>query len=210
MDTLDTTAMLQRFQERAAAVKTRSIPPIAGAEHVAFTEQARFDYQDFAMIADSEISLDDGILTIDLRPAICDATIRGVGISDRTKERETRIAMENISKSEHRTYDDIMEAQREKREVLIEDEDRPSMLPTDGGKITPRLLDSKADLQALIDGAEMFRVVETIEPIDVNACPGLDLANYADHIERAVPTSQRVPTERIGTPGFSLTHGYLV
>jgi hypothetical protein len=173
--------MVQRFQERAKAVRTRNMPPIAGLERKAFVKQAELDFQDFAMIADSEISLDDGILTIDLRPAICDATIRGVGISDRTKERETRVAMENISKSEHRTYDDIMEAQREKREALIEDEDRPSML----------------------------KVVKTIKPIDVNVCPGLDLANYDDPIERIVPT-QRVPTERIGTPGFSLTHGYLV
>jgi hypothetical protein len=32
-----------------------------------------------------------------------------------------------------------------------------SALPTDGNLITPSMLDSKADLQALIDGAEMFR-----------------------------------------------------
>ena len=30
-------------------------------------------------------------------------------------------------------------------------------LPTDGAKITPSMLDSKVDLQDLIDGAEMFR-----------------------------------------------------
>jgi hypothetical protein len=145
MDTLDTAAMLQRFQERAKAVRTRNMPPIAGLERKAFVKQAELDYQDFAMIADSEISLDDGVLTIDLRPAICDAAIRGMA----PLERETKVAMENISKSGHRTYDDIMEAQREKREALIEDEDRPSML----------------------------RVVETIEPIDVNACPGLSLTH---------------------------------
>ena len=182
MDTLDTEAMLQRFQERAKAVRKRNMPPVADGR-VAFTEQARFDYQDFAMIADSEISLDDGILTIDLRPAICDATIREVGVSDRTKERETQVAMENISKSE--------------------------ALPTDGDKITPKMLDSKADLRALIDGSEMFEVVKTVEAIDVNACPGLDLANYDDQIERIVPT-QRVSTESITPIGFSLTHGFLV
>ena len=33
----------------------------------------------------------------------------------------------------------------------------PTALPTDGAKITPSMLDSKADLQDLIDGAEMFR-----------------------------------------------------
>ena len=67
---------------------------------------------------------------------------------------------------------------------------KPDGLPTDGNKITPSMLDSKADLKALIDGAEIFRdghsriveVVETIEPI---------------------VSSKSVP-------GFSLTHGYLI
>ncbi len=46
-------------------------------------------------------------------------------------------------------------------------------LPTDGNKITPKMLNSKADLQDLLDGAEMFRTVKTMDPIDVNACPGV-------------------------------------
>lgn len=50
------------------------------------------------------------------------------------------------------------------------------MLPTDGAKIKMSDLDSKADLQDLIDGAEMFRTVKTVDPIDVNACPGVHLA----------------------------------
>ena len=36
--------------------------------------------------------------------------------------------------------------------------DYPDALPTDGAKITAAMLDSKADLQDMIDGAEMFRV----------------------------------------------------
>jgi len=148
MNTLDTAAMVQRFQQRADAVRKRNMPPIAGAERKAFVQQAEMDYQDFLLLADSEISLDGGILTVDLRPAICDAAIRGAA----PLERETQVAMANIAKA----------------------------LPTDGNKITPKMLDSKADLQALIDGAEMFRVVETIEPI-----------------------------EETGPTGFSLTHGYL-
>ena len=145
MNTLDTAAMVQRFQERAAGVRKRNMPPIAGAERKAFVQQAEMDYLDFALIGDSVISLDNGILTVDLRPAICDAAIRGMA----PLERETKVAMENIAKSGSRTYDDVMEAQREKREALIEDEDRPSML----------------------------RVVETIEPIDIKACPGFSLAH---------------------------------
>ena len=162
MDTLDTAEMRQRFQERAEAIRQRTMPPVAGAERLAFIKQAELDYQDYAMIADSTISLDGGILTIDLRMEICDSAIRGTA----PVERETQVAMQSIADA----------------------------LPTDGNLITPGMLDSKADLQDLIDGSEMFRVVETIEPIDVNACPGSTLG---------VPAAP-------GPAGFSLTHGYLV
>jgi len=90
---LDMEAMVQRFQERANAVRNRNMPPVAGADRLAFIKQAELDFQDFAMVADAEVSLDGGILTIDLRPAICDAAIRGVG----RLERETLAAMENIA-----------------------------------------------------------------------------------------------------------------
>jgi hypothetical protein len=170
MNTLNTKEMLQRFHDRAEAVKGRNMPPVAGVERQRFIKQAELDYQDFALIADAQISLEGGVLTVDLRPAICDATIRKspTGIVDKTAEHETRAAMDNIA----------------------------SALPTDGAKITPKMLDSKADLQDLIDGAEMFRVVKTIEPIDVDACPGADLA-------KPVQSS-------IQPVGFSLTHGYLI
>ena len=101
MDTarhLDIEAMIQRFEERAKAVRQCTMPPVAGAERVAFIKQAEVDYQDFAMIADAEISLDGRILTIDLRPAICDAAIRGVG----HLERETLAAMESIANASQR------------------------------------------------------------------------------------------------------------
>jgi hypothetical protein len=67
---LDTDAMIQRFRDRAQAVRNRPLPPIAGAERQRFLSQAQTDFQDFAMIGDAEASLDDGILTlrIDLRP----------------------------------------------------------------------------------------------------------------------------------------------
>tara|TARA_Y100001949_G_scaffold171290_1_gene173527 strand:- start:30 stop:356 length:327 start_codon:yes stop_codon:yes gene_type:complete len=96
MDVLDTEEMRQRFQDRAEAVRKRNMPPVAGAERVAFIKQAELDYLDYALIADSAISLDGGILTIDLRPAICDAAIRGEG----HLERETQVAMENIAAAE--------------------------------------------------------------------------------------------------------------
>jgi len=70
MATLDTEAMLARFRERASAVKKRPLPPVAGEERQQFLQQAKFDYQDFAIIGDSEASVEEGILTlrIDLRP----------------------------------------------------------------------------------------------------------------------------------------------
>lgn len=69
-DALDLDAMLERFRDRAAAVKNRNLPPIGGDERARFIEQAQNDFQDFAIIGDATATLDDGILTltIDLRP----------------------------------------------------------------------------------------------------------------------------------------------
>ncbi|MDQ6695847.1 MAG: hypothetical protein M3Z46_00120 [Actinomycetota bacterium] len=66
----DVDAMIQRFQDRAAAVRKRNLPPVAGPERTKFVQQAQTDFQDFAMLGDAEGSLDEGILTlrIDLRP----------------------------------------------------------------------------------------------------------------------------------------------
>jgi hypothetical protein len=69
-DQLNVDAMLQRFRERAAAVRNRPLPPVAGEERAAFIEQAQLDFQDFAIVSDATATLEDGILTlrIDLRP----------------------------------------------------------------------------------------------------------------------------------------------
>jgi len=69
---LDVEAMVSRFRDRAAAVKKRDLPPIGGEERQRFMDQAQVDYQDYAMIGDSDVSLEDGFLTlrIDLRPPI--------------------------------------------------------------------------------------------------------------------------------------------
>lgn len=63
--------MLARFRERAAAVKNRPLPPVAGEERQRFLKQAESDFMDFAIIGDATASLDDGILVlrVDLRPA---------------------------------------------------------------------------------------------------------------------------------------------
>ena len=67
---LDLDAMLQRFRDRAVAVKNRPLPPVAGEERSKFIAQAQLDYQDFAMLGDATATLEDGVLTltVDLRP----------------------------------------------------------------------------------------------------------------------------------------------
>lgn len=69
-DAFDVTAMIQRFRERARAVRNRGLPPVEGPERRQFIQQMQVDYMDFAMLGDAEGALDDGILTlrIDLRP----------------------------------------------------------------------------------------------------------------------------------------------
>lgn len=69
-DQLDLDAMLQRFRERAQAVKNRPLPPVAGEERAQFIKQAQLDYQDFAIIGDATATIEDGVLVlrVDLRP----------------------------------------------------------------------------------------------------------------------------------------------
>jgi hypothetical protein len=65
----DPEAMIERFRERAQAVKSRPLPPVAGPDKKRFLEQAQTDFMDFAIIGDAEATLEDGILTlrVDLR-----------------------------------------------------------------------------------------------------------------------------------------------
>ena len=68
-DTLDVDAMIERFRQRAHAVRNRPLPPIAGEERQRFIRQAELDHLDFAIIGDAEWTLEDGVLTlrVDLR-----------------------------------------------------------------------------------------------------------------------------------------------
>ena len=70
-DELDVDAMLERFRERADAVRRRPLPPVAGPERQRFIEQTQLDFQDFAIVGDAAWVFEDGVLTltIDLRPA---------------------------------------------------------------------------------------------------------------------------------------------
>ncbi len=62
----DPNEMIQRFRERAAGVKRRNLPPVAGDERRHFLEQARLDFQDFAMIAAAKAELEDGVLRLEI------------------------------------------------------------------------------------------------------------------------------------------------
>ena len=66
---LDVDAMIKRFQARARAVRQRGMPPIEGPERKRFVDQARIDFQDYAIIGDAVGHLDGGVLTltVDLR-----------------------------------------------------------------------------------------------------------------------------------------------
>jgi hypothetical protein len=70
MAQLDLEAMISRFKARAAAVKQRPLPPVAGEERSRFIEQAQVDFQDFALIGDATATIEDGVLVfrVDLRP----------------------------------------------------------------------------------------------------------------------------------------------
>jgi hypothetical protein len=70
MADFDADAMIERFRERAKAVKQRNLPPVAGPERTKFIQQAQADFQDYAMLGDAEASLEDGVLVlrVDLRP----------------------------------------------------------------------------------------------------------------------------------------------
>lgn len=70
-ENFDADAMIQRFRERAHAVKSRPLPPVAGDERAHFIEQAQTDYQDFAIVGDAVPTVEDGflVLRVDLRPA---------------------------------------------------------------------------------------------------------------------------------------------
>jgi hypothetical protein len=69
-DEFDPQAMIERFRERARAVRSRGVPPVEGPDRRRFIEQAKLDHLDFAMLGDAEAVLEDGILTlrVDLRP----------------------------------------------------------------------------------------------------------------------------------------------
>ena len=61
---LNVEELLDRYKERAEAVKNRSIPPVGGDDRMASVKQAEIDYQDFMIIADSEVEITEEYLIL--------------------------------------------------------------------------------------------------------------------------------------------------
>ena len=53
---------INRYKERAEAVKRRSIPPVGGDDRTAFIKQAETDFQDYMIVADSEFIIEEEYL----------------------------------------------------------------------------------------------------------------------------------------------------
>lgn len=62
----DPNEMIQRFRDRADAVKRRGLPPVEGPDRLRFIEAAKIDFQDYAMLGDATATLDDGILRLEI------------------------------------------------------------------------------------------------------------------------------------------------
>lgn len=64
MAEFDIDAMIQRFRDRADAVRDRPLPPVAGAERKLFIERAETDYTDYSLIGNAAWSVEEGSLVL--------------------------------------------------------------------------------------------------------------------------------------------------
>lgn len=64
MAEFDVDAFIQRFRDRAEAVRDRPLPPVAGGERQKFVQQAETDYTDFALVGSAAWSVEDGNLVL--------------------------------------------------------------------------------------------------------------------------------------------------
>lgn len=61
---LDVDKFLERFKERAAAVKDRGIPPIEGPGRQAFVVQAENDFLDYSLVGSASWAVEDDALVL--------------------------------------------------------------------------------------------------------------------------------------------------
>ena len=122
--TSEVSNMQVRFRERAKAITGTQMPPLEGEMRRKWIAQKEADYQDFLMIADCDVEFTDGILhlSLDLRPKICDATIREQGVTA-DGEAETQVAMKNIAKASTFISGTLTEVVKEIKPIEITDND---------------------------------------------------------------------------------------
>lgn len=70
MAELDVDALIARFRERAAAVRERTLPPVAGEERKRLLAQAETDFLDYTLVGSAAWTVegDELVLRIPLHP----------------------------------------------------------------------------------------------------------------------------------------------
>ena len=66
MAVFDVDAFLERFRQRAAAVRERGIPPLEGSARRLYVEAAEQDHTDFSLVASAAWSVDGAPLVLRL------------------------------------------------------------------------------------------------------------------------------------------------
>lgn len=64
MAEFDVDAFIERFAQRATAVKERGVPPLEGEARRRFMESAQQDFIDFSLVADAKASVEEGHLVL--------------------------------------------------------------------------------------------------------------------------------------------------
>lgn len=64
MPNFDVDSMIERFKNRALAVKDRPLPPVAGDDRQKLITQAETDYTDFALVANATWVVEDNLLVL--------------------------------------------------------------------------------------------------------------------------------------------------
>ena len=64
MAQLDVDEFLERFRDRAEAVKSRGIPPLEGEARRAFVAQSELDYLDYSLVGRATWAVEDDHLVL--------------------------------------------------------------------------------------------------------------------------------------------------
>ncbi|MGI9667961.1 MAG: hypothetical protein ACR2N2_12845 [Acidimicrobiia bacterium] len=64
MAQLDMDEFLQRFSDRATAVKERGVPPLEGEARKIFIEAAEKDFMDYTLVASASWTVEEGQLVL--------------------------------------------------------------------------------------------------------------------------------------------------